>query len=61
VRTLSGLLPICCVCKKIRTETQAWEPVEVYVRERSRAEFTHTRCPDCLNDQYPEEDDRSPG
>ncbi len=54
-RTLKGLLPICCVCKKIRSESQTWEPIEIYIRERSSAEFTHSLCPDCMAAQYPDE------
>jgi hypothetical protein len=47
VKTLSGLLPLCAWCKSIRDEEGHWKRVEVYVRERSEAEFTHGICPDC--------------
>lgn len=55
VRVLSGLLPICCQCKKIRSEEQEWLPVEVYVRDHSQAEFSHGLCPDCSRALYSEE------
>jgi methyl-accepting chemotaxis protein len=47
-RVITGLVPICAECKKIRNEQGAWEPVEQYVREHSEAEFTHGLCPHCL-------------
>lgn len=48
VKTLSGLLPICAWCKKIRDDRGYWEQVETYVEKHSQAEFTHGICPDCL-------------
>jgi PAS domain S-box-containing protein len=47
VNTLKGLLPICASCKKIRDDQGYWTQVEVYVRDRSQAEFTHGICPEC--------------
>jgi len=47
VKTLSGLLPICAWCKKVREDTGYWRQIETYVSERSQAEFTHGICPDC--------------
>ncbi len=47
VKTLNGLLPICACCKKIRDDKGYWTQVEVYVHERSEAEFTHGICPEC--------------
>lgn len=52
VKVLEGMLPICSFCKKIRTEGDAWEPVEQYVTEHSEAEFTHSICPECLEKHY---------
>ena len=54
VKTLSGLLPICANCKKIRDDKGYWHTVEVYVRDHSNAEFSHGICPDCLTELYPE-------
>lgn len=50
VRTLSGLLPICSWCKKVRDDRGYWRAVEAYIEEHSQAEFTHGICPDCLAD-----------
>jgi PAS domain S-box-containing protein len=54
VKTLSGLLPICAACKKIRNDEGYWEQVETYIKSRSNAEFTHGICPDCVRELYPE-------
>jgi len=54
IKTLHGLLPICMHCKKIRDDQGNWSPVEVYVRERTDAEFTHGLCPQCLSAKYPD-------
>ncbi len=48
VRLLSGLIPICAHCKKIRNDQGYWEQVENYIRDHSQAEFSHGLCPDCL-------------
>ncbi len=48
VKLLQGLLPICAACKKIRDSDQNWQPVEMYIRDHSMAEFSHGLCPDCL-------------
>jgi hypothetical protein len=48
VRVLSGLLPICAWCKKIRDDNGYWSQVETYIRERSEADFSHGICPDCV-------------
>lgn len=52
VKTLSGLLPICAACKKIRDDRGYWNQIEAYLREHSQAEFTHSICPDCLEKLY---------
>lgn len=49
---LSGFIPICAACKKIRSEEDAWEPVERYISERSTARFSHTMCPSCSREWY---------
>ncbi len=53
VRTLSGLLPICAACKKIRDDQGYWQQIEVYVRDHSEAEFSHGLCPECVERLYP--------
>ncbi len=54
VRTLEGLIPICAGCKRIRCDEGYWQEVEVYVRDRTPADFTHSLCPDCAARLYPE-------
>jgi cyanate permease len=54
VRVLSGLLPICAGCKKIRDEAGHWEQLEVYIREHSQAEFSHGLCQECMTRLYPD-------
>jgi hypothetical protein len=53
VKTLSGFLPICASCKKIRDDTGYWNQVEVYIRDHSEAEFSHALCPECAKELYP--------
>lgn len=53
VKTLSGLLPICSSCKKIRDDKGYWNQIETYIRQRSEAEFTHGICPKCAKMLYP--------
>jgi len=54
IKTLRGIFPICSHCKKIRNDTGYWEEVEVYVRDHSDAEFSHSVCPECIKTHYPE-------
>lgn len=54
VNTLSGLLPICAHCKKIRDDAGYWQDVEIYIRDHSDAVLSHGLCPDCVVDLYPE-------
>jgi len=56
VKTLTGLLPICASCKKIRDDKGYWNQIEVYIRDHSEAEFSHGICPDCMKKLYPDED-----
>lgn len=61
VKTLKGLLPICSSCKKIRDDDDNWVQMEVYVRDRTNADFSHGICPDCIRKLYPEFADSMPG
>lgn len=54
VETLSGLLPICVTCSKIRDDHGYWSRVEQYIKVHSKAQFTHSLCPDCYVELYPE-------
>jgi hypothetical protein len=49
IKTLSGLLPVCSWCKKVRDDRGYWEQIEQYIASRTDASFTHGICPDCLN------------
>jgi PAS domain S-box-containing protein len=53
IKTLSGLVPICSNCKKIRDDKGYWTQVEAYIQERSQARFSHGICPDCMKKLYP--------
>ena len=54
VRTLSGLIPICAHCKKIRDDKGYWNQLEIYIQKNSDALFSHGLCPDCVQQLYPE-------
>lgn len=49
VRRLESLIPICCYCKKVRHDGDLWEQIELYVNERTGADFTHSICPNCMD------------
>jgi len=49
IRILSGLLPICASCKKIRDDNGKWRQLENYIKNNSEADFTHGICPDCMD------------
>lgn len=55
VRTLSGMLPICSSCKKVRDDKGYWNQIESYIRDRCEAEFSHAICPECIGKLYPAE------
>jgi response regulator RpfG family c-di-GMP phosphodiesterase len=52
VKTLSGFLPICCHCKKIRDDQGYWKQVEAYIHEHAGTEFSHGICPECAKKYY---------
>ncbi len=54
VRTLSGFLPICSSCKKIRDDKGYWNQIEAYISKHSEAEFSHSICPECIHKLYPD-------
>lgn len=58
LRHLSGLLPICPKCKKIRNDRGFWQGVEEYVATHSEARFSHGMCPACVRIYFPEIADR---
>lgn len=61
VKTLSGLLPICSSCKKIRDDSGYWRTLERYISDHSEAQFSHGMCDDCMRKLYPEFDPPGPG
>jgi Four helix bundle sensory module for signal transduction len=52
IKTLSGLLPICASCKKIRDDKGYWNQIELYIRDHTEAEFSHGLCPICAENLY---------
>jgi len=52
VKTLSGLLPICASCKRIRDDSGYWQQIEQYVRDHTDASFSHGICPTCADRLY---------
>jgi len=54
IEKLSGLLPICSHCKKIRDDSGYWNELEKYISDHSDAEFSHAICPACLARYYPD-------
>lgn len=55
VKQLSGIIPICASCKQVRDDKGFWNQVEMYIRDHSEAEFSHSICPKCAKKLYPEE------
>jgi hypothetical protein len=47
VKTLRGLVTVCAQCRRVRNDAGGWQQIESYVREHSKAEFSHGLCPDC--------------
>jgi len=56
VKKLSGLLPICSYCKKIRDDKGYWNQIEHYIHEHSEAQFSHGICQDCAKKHFPDFD-----
>ena len=54
VKQLTGLLPICASCKKIRNDDGYWQQVESYLSQHTEVEFSHSICPPCVRKLYPE-------
>ena len=52
LRVLSGLLPICSVCKKVRDDDGYWQQIERYIDRHSEAVFSHGLCPECVEEHY---------
>ena len=52
VKTLSGLLPICAWCKKIRKDDGYWQQIEAYLHDQTKVDFTHSVCPECSKKHF---------
>ncbi len=54
IKVLKKLLPICSGCKRIRDDDGKWWPIDIYVKEHTGSDFTHTICLDCKDVMYPD-------
>ncbi len=54
VTKLRGIIPICASCKKVRDDKGYWNQIESYVRDHSEADFSHSICPECAKELYPD-------
>lgn len=54
IKTLQGIIPICAHCKQIRDDAGAWNQMEEYISQHSEAQFSHSICPKCVKELYPE-------
>ncbi len=54
IKQLQGMLPICSVCKSIRDDKGYWNRIESYISDHSEVEFSHSICPTCARELYPE-------
>jgi len=54
IRALQGVLPICSCCHKIRDDQGGWKKLELYIQEHSLARLSHSLCPECQSQYYPE-------
>jgi len=54
VKTITGLIPICATCKKIRDDKGSWRQLEAYLGKHADLEFSHALCPECMQKMYPE-------
>ena len=52
IKTLSGLIPICASCKRVRDDKGYWSQIEAYIRDHSEIDFSHGICPDCAKNLY---------
>jgi len=55
IKVLQGIIPICAQCKKIRNDQGYWQQLEVFIRDHSEAEFSHSICPGCMKELYPQQ------
>lgn len=61
IKTLEGLIPMCSNCKRVRDDQGFWKQVEEYLSMKTDARFSHSLCPDCLKELYPDIAERLAG
>lgn len=54
IKTLRGIIPIWSFCKEVRDDKGFWSQVEVYIKKHSEADFSHSLCPECAREHYPD-------
>jgi hypothetical protein len=54
IKTLRGFIPICSFCKKIRDDEGYWQAIESYISNHTEAKFSHSTCPECSKEHYPD-------
>lgn len=59
IKIMSGIIPICAGCKKVRDDAGYWQQVEMYISQHSEAKFTHGICPECEKKLYAELEEKS--
>lgn len=59
IKTLAGMLPICCACKQIRNDEGYWQQVETFISKHTDASFTHSYCPKCAKIYFPDYEPKS--
>ncbi len=52
LKVLTGLLPVCAHCRKVREQDGSWSQLETYISRHSDAQFSHGVCPDCVREHY---------
>jgi hypothetical protein len=59
IKLLRNILPICSICKNIRNDEGYYEQIESYFYKNTGVDFSHTICPKCMKEHYPEEYDQN--
>lgn len=55
IKTLKGILPLCSFCKRVRSDNGQWMPIDMYIKQYSDADISHSVCPTCLQEHYSQE------
>jgi hypothetical protein len=58
MKTLHGILPLCVHCHRIRNDRANWDKLEAYIENQTGAQCSHSICPECLDEFYPESPDK---